>query len=67
METVNILHPLSYVEMETTYGGLNFNAILGTVKGTASAYGGLMTGNPLIIVSGCLDIGYNIGHIFDDK
>ena len=66
MKTKNFLQPLSHVEMKNVYGGVNLKAVLGTVKGSASIYGGLILGNPIAIISGCLETGYNIGKIFDD-
>jgi hypothetical protein len=65
METNNMIKPLSCIEMENIYGGLNWKAAFDTVKGTATAYGGLMLGNPVAIIGGCLETGYALGQIFD--
>ena len=65
METKFLMEPMSCVEMENIYGGLNWKAAFGTIKGTAGICGGLMLGNPIGVISGCLETRYNAGKIFD--
>ena len=65
MGTTIMVQPLSYIELENIYGGLNWKAALDTVVGAAAVCGGIVSGNPIAIVGGCFETGYAIGQIFN--